>query len=183
MLRFLVLISALCVIMLVGYIAMDRDSDTMDSVTASTRRVEPSRKKLSGDIAEATKSRAKVDAVFARSKGIVKSIVNGAKAKIQKMTGQTRKETAIDEGSVKMKIAKKPEFTGSADPVMAGREKTLQQDGPQGLQIINEGDLQIDNEKETDGRSKDRDSEDIARKWVVLEETQQILSDTGEILK
>ena len=183
MLRFLVLISALCVIMLVGYVAMDRGSVTRDSVTEATRTVGPSRKKLTGDIVEATNPRSKVDAALARSKDIVKSILNGAKVKTQEMTGQTREETPTDEGSVKMKIAKRPEFTGSADTAMAGREKTLQQDDPQGLQIINEGDLQIDNEKETDGRSKDRGSEDIARRWVVLEETQQILSDTGEILQ
>jgi len=175
MLRFLILTSALSVLLLIGFIAMNKGSVTRDSVTGTTGPIEQYGEKATEDTVEAVNHRSKVDTTFKKSKDVVRSIFEGAKKGIEEMTYPSQKESAKEEDSIETEIVKRPEITESINTERTVYGKDLQQETLQ--------EPEIDKETVMPLSDKDGSPDDMAERWVVLEETQQILLNTGEILK
>lgn len=179
MLRFLILASALSLLLLIGFIAMDKGSVNKDSVTETTGTIELSRKKDREDTVEAANHRSKVDTVFEKSKDVVRSIFEGTKTRIEEMTQPSQKESAKKENSIETGIVKRPEVTESID---VGKTTAYRKDR-RDLQQESLQEPEIDKETVMPSSDKNDRPDDMAERWVVLEETQQILFNTGEILK
>ncbi len=170
MLRFLILTSALSVLLLIGFIAMDKGS-----VTGTTGTIQQYGEKATEDTVEAANHRSKADTAFKKSKDVVRSIVEGAKTGIEEIMHPSQKESAKEENSIETGIVKRPEVAESIDADKTAYGNDLQQESLQ--------EPEIDKETVMPSSDKDNSPDDMAERWVVLEETQQILLNTGEILK
>lgn len=140
MIRGLIIISALCVLLLVGYMTMSKGN-----VVKKAETVGIADSALMENIKEPLDVSSKIDAAVEKSKDVIASISEEAKTKLetvkaQPVTGKTNEEPIKDS-----------DVETAFEPVKGK----------------NAG-------KTADDRS--------GKNWGVLEETQQVLIDTGEIL-
>lgn len=130
MLRTLIIVSALCVLLLLGYMTMGKGTVAKKAETASIDNSAPME-----NIKEPSDVSSKIDAVVEKSKDVIASISEEAKTKLETVEAPDKNSDS--------EIAFEP---------MKGKNTVKTSDDKSG------------------------------KNWAVLEETQQVLIDTGEIL-